>query len=115
MRNPFERDHSLQSIASGMTANDTNPDKALEIGEKILKSMEGCNALEYTFKKKDKVTTMNTQIHAKVDGEAITVDPQLLFQRLLTAAGEMTENIADNFVYELCNIPPSMFEPSGLP
>ena len=57
---------------------------------------------------------MDSKLHATVDGDSIQVDPQLLFQRLLTAANSITENIPDIFRYELCNIPPSLFEPSGL-
>ena len=58
---------------------------------------------------------MNTKLHAKVDGESINVDPQLHFQLLLTAAGDMPESIVDILRYELCNIPSSLFEQAGFP
>jgi len=46
-RNPFERDSSLQSIATGVTAECTvNADKAKEVGSKILQSMKGKNVSE---------------------------------------------------------------------
>lgn len=114
-RSPFERDASLQNIATGMTSNSSNPDMAKEVGCKIIKSMEGTDALEYTFKKKDRVIIMNSKPVPVVDGETIDVNPQLLFQRLLTVAGGTVENMADIFTYELCSVPPSLFENSGLP
>ena len=39
---------------------------------------------------------------------------QLLFQRLLAAAREISEDLADIFMYELCNRPSALFDYSGL-
>jgi len=114
-RNPFERDSSLQSIATGVTAESTvNADKAKEVGSKILQSTTGKNVSDFTFKKKDTVVTMDSKSYAKVNGQSLPVDPQLHFQRLLTVAGETSENLADIFQCELCNRPPALFDPSGL-
>ena len=115
-RSPFDRDSSLQSVATGVTADtNVNADKAKEVGSKILQSMVGKNVGDFTFKKNDTVVTMDSKSCAKIDGQSLPVDPQLLFQRLLTAAREMSENLADIFKYELCNRPPALFDPSGLP
>jgi len=91
-----------------------NADKAKEVGWKILQSMAGKNVSDFTFKK-DTVVTMDNKSCAKIDGQSLPVDPQLLFQRLLTVARETSENLADIFKYELCNRPPALFDPSGLP
>ena len=115
-RDPFERDTSLQNIATGVTANSTvNVDQAREVGCKILQSMTGQNVSDFTFKKKDTVVIMDNKSHTKVDGHSLPVDPQLLFQRLLTVARETSENLSDIFRYELCNQPPALFDTSGLP
>ena len=37
--------------------------------------------IEYTFKKKDRVTPIETKSTVTIDGESVSVDPQLLFQR----------------------------------
>ncbi len=50
-----------------------------------------------------------------MENQSINVDPQLLFQLLLTAAGNTPGNIVDIFRYELCNIPSSLFAKSGFP
>ena len=39
----------------------------------------------------------------------INIDPQLLFQRLVTA-GTRNDNLAEVFEYELCSFPPALFE-----
>ena len=70
---------------------------------------------DFTFKKKDAVVPLGSKSYAKIDGQSLPIDPQLLFQRLLTAAQEGSENLADIFKYELCNRPPALFDPSGLP
>jgi len=76
--------------------------------------MTGKNVSNFTFKK-DTVVTMDSKSCAKVDGQSLPVDPQLLFQRMLTVARETSENPADIFQYKLCNRPPALFDPSGLP
>ena len=115
-RSPFERDSSLQSIATGDTVESTvNADNAKEAGCKILQSMARKNVADFTFKKKDAVVPLGSKSYAKIDGQSLPIDPQLLFQRLLTAAQEGSENLADIFKYELCNRPPALFDPSGLP
>lgn len=54
-----------------------NADKAKEVGSKILQSMTGKNVSDFTFKK-DTVVTMDSKSCAKVDGQSLPVDPQLL-------------------------------------
>ena len=49
-RSPFSADPSLRNIASGVVADDNvNADTAREIGLKILVSMTGKNALDFSF------------------------------------------------------------------
>ncbi len=45
----------------------------------------------------------------RIDGEAVQVDPQLLFQRL-TIAAKATEDLQSVFKYELCSHPPVLFD-----
>ncbi len=80
-------DASLQNIATGVTADITvNADSAKDVGCKIIQSMIGSKAFDFSFKSKEKVTSMGNKIScAKIYGEPINVDPQL-FQRLLAAA-----------------------------
>ena len=57
---------------------------------------------------------MDSKSSPKVHGESIDVDPQLLFQRLLTAARSSTKDIAAVFKFELSSRPPSLLDTSGL-
>ena len=45
---------------------------------------------------------------------SVTVDPQLIFQRLVTV-GQRSEDVSSLFKYELCTHPPALFESAALP
>ena len=64
-------------------------------------------AAEYTFKRNDQVITLETKSVVKIDGIAVQIDPQLLFQRL-TLATKVTNHIEDVLKYELCSYPPAL-------
>lgn len=66
------------------------------------------------FNRKDQAIVLSAKSAIKVDDDIITVDSQLLFQRLLAAANGMYENQAEIFTYELCSHPSSIFEVNGL-
>jgi hypothetical protein len=94
-RNPFTFNlaMSLRSISTGVTADPTtNVDRAKDIGLSIVESMVGKAVSEFKFKKKDQAVTMDVKRCARVDGERLQVDPQLLFQRLVTAAAVQRED-----------------------
>ena len=91
-RSPFASDNSLRNISTGVTADATvNADRAEMIGKVIFDSMHGMPVKEFKFSKKQQAVTMDIKMCAKVDGENIQVDPQLLFKRLVTAASERPE------------------------
>ena len=50
----------------------------------------------------------------KIKGEHVNIDPQLLFQRLLTVR-ERCDDVTSLFQYELCIYPAALFESSSLP
>ena len=60
------------------------------------------------------MVTLASKTNLKVDGDEIYVDPQLLFQRLLSAANGMFPDLSEIFRYELCNNASALFEPSGM-
>ena len=111
---PFGQDSSLRNIATGITAGkEVTADRARDVGCKILTNMVGQNVGDHSFKKKDHVVTMSHKQSVKVDGENVNVDPQLLLQRLVMAAGDDLD-VAENFKYELSTHPSALFEPNGL-
>ena len=114
-RSPFDDNPCLRNINNGMTASaSVNADCAREVGDKILQDMVDKPVLTYSFKKKDQVTNMASSDAIKVREEEVVIDPQLLFQRLVTA-GVRNENLQDIFEYELCSFPPSLFENKTTP
>ena len=109
-RTPFSSDPSLRSISTGVHATSTvNVDSAKTVGTAILTNMDGQTAADYTFKRKDQAITLAAKSAVKIDGEAVQVDPQLLFQRL-TIAAKATEDLESVFKYELCSYPPALFD-----
>ena len=74
----------MPSIASGINADGrVNVDTAKDVGQGILDSMVGKSVLEHTFRKKDQAVTLNTSV-IKINHDTVNIDPQLLFQRLVT-------------------------------
>ncbi|KAL8576695.1 hypothetical protein ACOMHN_025170 [Nucella lapillus] len=115
-RNPFLGDGKLRSLATGQEADESvNVDMAKQIGQNILDSMTGSIVSDVKFKKCNQAVTLATKTTISVQGEAIHVDPTLLFQRLVKVAQTSPESLPSCFHYELTNIPTSLFEPSGLP
>ncbi|VDI39228.1 Hypothetical predicted protein [Mytilus galloprovincialis] len=115
-RSPFTGDSSLRNIETGVTADSSvNVDNSKDVGTAIIESLVGQNVIDYTFKKKNQVITLNSKTSIKVDGELIQVDPQLLFQRCTTIANGLFEDISEIFKYELCSVPSSLFDNNGLP
>ena len=114
-RDPFVENPSLFNIANGMTAQKgVNVDRSREIGEDILDSMVGVSVEDHVFKKADQATTLGSKSTVKVKGESVTVDPHLIFQRLVTV-GQRSEDVSSLFKYELCTHPPALFESAALP
>ena len=107
---PFAPDPALTGLVSGITANkDVNVDNAEQVGNNILLTMIGENVLEYTFKRKSQAVTLGSQTAVMIQGEAVQVDSQLLFQRLSIVACN-GDDAAEAFRYELCSYPPALFE-----
>ena len=71
--------------------------------------MEEKTAVEYCFKRDQQAITLIMKSAVKIDGVAVQIDLQLLFQRL-TIATRATDNLKDVFQYELCSYPPALFD-----
>ena len=108
-RNPFETEgHQFGYVATGQTSDTSaNVDSAKEIGHRILQSMKGQPVSAVSFKKKEEDVTMSTKPAFKIGGERVSVDPQLLFQRLLHVSG------GDLSKLEETALPSSLFDDSG--
>ena len=111
-RNPFEYEADLCNVADGVHGSTSvNVDNAETIGNQIISNMVGETVEKFSFKRKDQVVTLASKSALKIDGEAVHVDPQLLFQRL-TLAGK--SNLEEAMTYELCTYPPALFESPDL-
>ncbi len=115
-KNPFTGDLSLRSIATGVTVEErTNFDEAREVGQKILTDMTGKESDEYVFKKANLAIVISTHNVTKATNMETQVDPQLLFQRFVAFKDFVGQDARSLFQYELCTVPASLFDTSGLP
>ena len=76
--------------------------------------MAGKSTDEFTFRKANQAVTLGSRSTVKIKGEHVNIDPQLLFQRLLTVR-ECCDDVTSLFQYELCTYPAALFESSSLP
>ena len=81
---------------------------AQHVGGKVLEGMVGETTAQHTFKKKTGMPPSNSNTINVID-DVIQIDPQLLFQRLVTA-GQCKDNLVEVFPYELFSYPPAIFE-----
>ena len=51
--------------------------------------MEGTTPADFTFNRNRQAITLDTKAAVKLDGVALQIDPQLLFQRLIIAAKDI--------------------------
>ena len=108
-RNLSSDNCSLRSIATGINAViSVNVDTAKYVEEKILTSMAQQKVLQHCFTKKDQAVTLSTSA-VKINNETIQIDPQLLFQRLITGETR-NDQLEEIFQFELCSYPPTIFE-----
>ncbi|KAL8561256.1 hypothetical protein ACOMHN_047112 [Nucella lapillus] len=114
-RDPFEESEKPKNIVTGEVAYPSvNAHQALEVGNIILQKMWGKKIEEFTFKCCDQATTMiNASKNAfRIGEDIISVDPQLLFQRIASTVPGLHDGDekAGVFKYELSAYPTSLFE-----
>lgn len=114
-RNPFVDEEGLRNIETGVSAtSDVNAEKAREIGEGILASMNNRSVSDFSFKRKSQAITFHEKPTClNFETENLSIDPQLLFQRFIVAADSIYEDKSEIFAYELASQPSSMFDSSG--
>ena len=88
-KNPFTDDMSLKNIETGVEAEpDVSVDKAESIRNITFELMKGEIILSYSSKKSNQSITLAAKPKSKSDSDFLCtdIDPQLMFQRLTTAA-----------------------------
>ena len=98
----FSPDPTLYCTASGVAASTSaNVAEAQFIGERILKDMMDQDVNEYIFPASWEAKTLATHLDNEVNGTKVSVNLQLLFQRL----SMVTSTQGEVFAYELCCYP----------
>ena len=76
--------------------------------------MAGKSTDEIIFRKANQAVTLGSRSTVKIKGEHVNIDPQVLFQRLLTVR-ERCDDVTSLLQYELCTYPAALFEYSSFP
>ena len=77
---PFAIDNEhLVDISTGVSYSEANAHKSLEIGNAILKKMDGQNVSQYSFKKVERIIQMGAKV--EIGKENVVINPQLFFQK----------------------------------
>ena len=69
---------------------------------------------EVSFKKTNQVKQITNPVTVPITDEAVSIDPLLFFQRLLTAEQATSSKLQDVLSYELATAPPSLFDSCGM-
>ena len=77
----------------------------------MIERMTGLSVFSFAFKRKDMAVQMKTKSSVMIEGEKVDVDPQLLFQRLITIYS--MEELETSFGHELSTRPMSLFDKDG--
>ena len=97
-RDPFSNNPTLRNITTGVTAQDNvNANEVQSVGMAMINSIAGKNVKDHTFKKRDQLVTMRSNNFIKIHGDFVHINPQLLFQRLVTA-GTRNEQLPEIFL-----------------
>ena len=110
-REPFRDCPQLINIVTGVEAKDyVTAHKALQLGNCILNLMVGMELKKFKFPREMAVVNM-AAVQIKGKSKSYTIDPNFLFQRLLSSIILRREDIdiSTVFSYELCTFPPRLF------
>ena len=103
--NPFSLDtnNNLRNIINGVSADsNVNTDTAKSVGGKILSSMNGMLATDYSFKRSAQAVTLAWKSSVKIADE-VQVHPQLLFSASLSPV--IIPNLKNYFSTSSADIP----------
>ena len=72
------------------------------------------NDVTFTFNRAQQAIIIGSKSDVKMGGEEISIDPQSLFQWLISVSGDSLNEVEDPFTFELCSHTLALFDSSGL-
>ena len=109
---PFSTDPTLRNIVTRVVAHDSvNVDGYKSVGTQIIEKMRGQPVFTYSCKRKDRVKTLGDASSVRIKPER-SIDPALLFQRLLVISKVGEFSLEEVLDFELSPFPPALFEAS---
>ena len=103
-------DPSLCNIITGIMADDNvDVDEFCAVGQKCFDKLVGIPVFTYSFKRKDKAKTLGDSTAVKVT-PGKSIDPAVLFQRLIVICKTGDFSLEDILKCELSSFSPAYFE-----
>ena len=100
----------MRNIITGINAaDDVNVQDLFIVGREVVKQMESQPVFEYSYRRKNKVTTLASARFIKVTVDRV-IDSALLFQRYLVVSQSGDLCLEEVMKYEFSPYPPSLFE-----
>ena len=114
VHNPFDPEEpDLRNLFTGLTAktdDQINCDQTEEIGKIINEKLDGISFSNSSIKRREQIKSLEKlRVGLKLDKETISVDPSMLFSRLLLMI-EREQRMIEYFRYEFTPVPTSLFE-----
>ena len=107
---PFAVESDLKNIANGFIAeNSVNVHDFYDHGKTMISKMVEGEIFKFSFKRKDKVRMLAYANSVKLPNSEESIDPCLLFQRLLLVASTSSFDVNEFSKYELSAYPTSIF------
>ena len=102
---PYSNEVALQNIITGVDANeDVNVHNLFTIGSEIVVAMEGRSMFSFSYRRSMKAKTLSSTVAIDVVEEK-SIDPALLFQRLLVASQAADISLDEVMVFTIPTIP----------
>ena len=112
LHNPFKvESQHLVDISNGVSYSNSNAHKALDVGNAIIKKMDGVDVSLFKFKKAERIKQMGEK--AMIGKEEVVIDPLLMIERALIIANNSDITKQEVFEHELSVSPPSIFDSDG--
>ena len=110
-RSPFSESTCVRNIFSGLASETLETNNFYDLGSNLVSKMVDKDVFSLKFKRNNMVKTLANTKYVKDKESGVSIDPALLFQRLLVMATNSSEiDLEEIMSFELCSFPPSLFE-----
>ena len=110
-RSPFSESTCVRNIFSGLASETLETNNFYDLGSNLVSKMVDKDVFSLKFKRNNMVKTLANTKYVKDKESGVSIDPALLFQRLLVMVTNSSDiDLEEIMSFELCSFPPSLFD-----